>query len=526
MDDLLLTTDDEILDNGDISFDDGDLEFDDSQIGFDDENIVFGDDDASQTTQASREINDFNDDVDFNDGDLDADIDGTVVEDEDLMSDDSSHAEPGSLGHDFIGDNGSIVVQDVNDFENGFDFKYIPIDKIVITQRIRKLKSVESLVQSIQSTGLLMPVVVARTATEGLYVLLNGFRRMQACAKAGKTKIPCIINNNVNTPEIPILEAMYNHSQSYSIKEQVDYIDYLEKEKGIMNPSMIEYLLQMNNGDYSKLKDVLDDNDDDIVTKLMDGIYDIGTAFKKLEQRRKKESAEEKEDKKAARVYNDESESGADQIAGSGEEADGDALTEDQIKALTVNAENIDEDIDDSSLGEMIEEGKDLEGFKPHKQKVGEREYVDPIIKKTVMTRDNSTCQCCKRGGEQYVDILDYHHILPVFLGGADTPENGIMLCVACHRLVHLYSTGDLHIDSDLLKSDYADLDEEAKKRYENEQIFEDEKKRFKRIIKLGGVIRKGMVAKGMNKEQYKKEHSNANIGRRKPGVNAEQENT
>ena len=100
------------------------------------------------------------------------------------------------------------------------------------------------------------------------------------------------------------------------------------------------------------------------------------------------------------------------------------------------------------------------------------------------------------------------------------------MLCVACHRLVHLYSTDDLHIDTALLNGSYDNLSEEDKDRYENEQIFEDEKKRFKRIIKLGSVIRKGMVAKGMNKEQYKKEHSNNGIGRRKPGVNAEQEGT
>jgi hypothetical protein len=140
------------------------------------------------------------------------------------------------------------------------------------------------------------------------------------------------------------------------------------------------------------------------------------------------------------------------------------------------------------------------------------------------MARDNSTCQCCKRGGQQYVDVLDYHHVLPVFLGGADNPENGIMLCVTCHRLVHLYSTADLTIDSALLNSKYEDIDEEAKLRYENEQIFEDEKMRFKRIIRLGGVIRKGIAQKGLNREQYKKEHSNVGIGRRKPGVNAEQE--
>lgn len=458
------------------------------------------------------------------DDEEDTDIeDGVLVNDIDLH-DDENEMVP-SRESDFISDTGSIVVQDTSDDrENGFSIVYIDIEKIAITQRIRKMQSVEGLVQSIQSTGLLSPVTVAPTATEGLYVLLDGYRRLMACARAGKTKIPCVVNNKVSTPEIPILEAMYNHSQTYSIREQVDYINYLETQKGIMNPAMIEYLLQMNSGDYTKLKDILNDNDDDIVTKLYDGVYDIATAFKKLEQRRKKETAEEKENKKAARVYDNEEESGADQIQGSGEEANGDALTEEQIQALSINAENLDDDIEESSIEDMVNEDKDLEGFKPHKQKVGEREYVDPIIKKTVMARDNSTCQCCKRGGEQYVDILDYHHILPVFLGGADTPENGIMLCVACHRLVHLYSTDDLHIDSALLASDYDDLKDEDKSRYENEEIFEDEKKRFKRIIKLGSIIRKGIVAKGMNKEQYKKDHSNNGIGRRKPGVNAEQE--
>jgi len=47
---------------------------------------------------------------------------------------------------------------------------------------------------------------------------------------------------------------------------------------------------------------------------------------------------------------------------------------------------------------------------------------------------------------------------------------------------------------------------------------------RLKRIIKLGSVIRKGIAAKGLNKEKYKEQHSNAGIGRRRPGVNATQE--
>ena len=449
--------------------------------------------------------------------------DGALVDNIDLH-DDEDEPVP-TRESDFINDSGNIVVQDASDDrENGFNLQYVDIDKIAITHRIRKMQSVEGLVQSIQSTGLLQPLTVAPTLTEGLYVLLDGYKRIIACAKAGKTRVPCIINTKVSTPEIPILEAMYNHSSKYSIKEQIDYINYLETEKGIMNPAMIEYLLQMNSGDYTKLKDILNDNDDDIVSKLYEGVYDIATAFRKLEQRRKKESAEEKENKKAARVYEDAESSGVNQIEGSGEEADGSGLTDEQIKSLAINPETLDEDIENTSLNDMIEEDKGMEGFEPHKQKVGEREYIDPILKKSAMARDKNTCQCCKRGGEQYIDILDAHHILPVFLGGKDNIDNIIMLCVACHRLVHLYSTDDLHIDKALLNSSYDELSEDQKSRYDNEEIFEDEKQRFKRIVALGSTIRKGVVAKGMNKEQYKKEHPNTGIGRRKPGVKGEQE--
>lgn len=451
---------------------------------------------------------------------------GAEVDSNELLEELDDSERYGMIDNDFIGDSGGIVVQSTTDDEHGFEMKYIDIGKIAIMGRIRSQGSVDSLVQSIKSTGLLQPLTVAPTATDGWYVLLDGLRRIQACAKAGIARVPCVINNKVNTPEIPIIEAMYNHNKSYSIKEQISYIDYLEKQKGINNPTMIEYLLQMNNGDYSKLKDILNDDDEDIVSKLYDGTYDIATAFKKLEQRRKKESAEEKEKKKAEQVYGDEKESGMDQVQGAGDEGDGPPLTPDQIAELNINLNSLDDDAENGDLGEMLNDDANIEGFEAHKQKVGEREYIDPIIKKTVMARDNSTCRCCKRGGEQYVDTLDFHHVLPVFLGGDDSPENGVMLCVLCHRLVHLYSTGDLHIPDELVHGDYDTLPDDKKARYENKEIFEDEKNKFKRIVILGSKIRKGIAAKGMNREQYKKEHSNNGIGRRKPGKNAPQEHS
>ena len=309
---------------------------------------------------------DIDSNIEGNDTDFDEDIDyadGAVIDNDELLGDDEEEQDS-TDGADFISDSGNIVVQESRDEkEIGFELTYVSIDKIAITNRIRKIESVDGLVKSIKSTGLLKPLVVAPTVTEGVFVLLDGYRRIQACARAGLTRIPCIVNNRVSTPEIPILEAMYNHSKSYTIKEQVDYIEYLEKQKGIMNPMMIEYLLQMDSGDYTKLKDILMDNDDDIVSKLYSGQYTIAMAFKKLEQRRKKESNAEKENKKAAVVYGNEEETGASQIEGTGDEADGVALSDEQIKGLAFNVNELEDTVEDMSITEMIDSDNSLKGF-------------------------------------------------------------------------------------------------------------------------------------------------------------------
>ncbi len=406
---------------------------------------------------------------------------------------------PDDIG--FISDDGEIVVMDTDDDENNFKLVYVDIENIAIVQRIRKGTNVESLVKSIKSTGLLKPVVVAPTATDGIYVLLDGYRRILACARSGKRSIPCIVNMKVNTPEIPVLEALYNHNKIYTIKEMISYIDYLEKQKGIMSASMIEYLLQMNNGDYTKLKDILNDDDEDIVSKLLDGTYTIEQAFKKLEQRRKKESAEEKELQKAEKVYGDEAESGAESIVGSGEDVeDGPGLSEEEIKSLAIGAGELDSDLDDTSLSEMVEEGENIEGFKPHKQDPSKRERLDPALRKAVLARDNNTCQICKEiSGQEYLEVLDVHHIQEVYLGGDDSMENLLTACVVCHKLIHLYGRGDLHIRP-------------------LEQLTDKEQIKFKRIVKLGNIIRKGMALLGMKKDELKKLDKADTIGRRLKG--------
>lgn len=422
-------------------------------------------------------------------------------------------------GNNFIGSsNTAVVVQNNTDSQETFRIVYAPINSVAVTHRIRNNPNVDELQNQIKETGLLEPITVALTQTQGVYVLLDGFRRLVACARLGKTKIPCIINKNINVPDVPIIEAIYNKHKTYTIKEMVDYIDYLEKEKGVMNPQLIEYLLPLNPGDYNKLKDIIADNDDDILDKLFNGTFSIEQAFKKVEKKRKAMTADEKEAKKAEQA----SENGADleKINMQGEEVIGDEeqqLTEEQIAGLNASAGQLDEGLEEQTVEEMDEEANNIDqSFKPHQQSSKEREFIDPNLKKQVLVRDNYSCWCCKTGGEAFVDVLDFHHIVPVFLGGNDSKENATILCLTCHRMVHLYQTRDLYLPEG--KSE----DEIDKMSNEERVVYNAERDRYKRIIKLGTIIRKGMQQKGMNLQKYKKEHPIGNIGRNKPGKGQE----
>jgi 5-methylcytosine-specific restriction protein A len=278
---------------------------------------------------------------------------------------------------------------------------------------------------------------------------------------------------------------------------------------------MIEYLTQLNDGDYSKLKDLLNDNDEDIIPKLLDGTLSISEAFSKLEKRRKKETPEEREARQAQKVYDSKDQSVQESIKESGETAESpaDALTDDEVKEIMVNVQDLDDGLDDMSLEEMVEQSDQIEGFQAHKQKTGERERIDPAIKKATLARDNFTCQCCKMGGEAFVSVLDYHHVVPVYAGGSDSVENGISLCITCHNLVHQHGYGDLHLPAPKSEDELASMSERDR------ILYEEERMRYKRIVRLGDVCRKGLAKRGIKREQAKKDNPAYRVGRRMPGA-------
>lgn len=520
----------DIDDDDNIDLDDSILSDDAEQPENDSSEQPEDDSDQSEDDNYSllnEEMDDESDTSDSESDHVEADDDGTVIDGDDLLSEDTDDDENARIisqrnsSNNFLGDTPtqiSVASSDTN--QDTFRMVYADIGKIAVTKRIRTSQNVDDLQKQISETGLLEPITVGLTRTEGVYVLLDGFRRLIACAKLGKTKIPCVINRNINTADIPIVTALYNKNKVYTIKEIIEYISYLEKDMGIMNPQLIEYMLPLNPGDYNKLKDVLADNDDDILDKLYSGVFTIDQAFKKVEKNRKSMTQDEKDMKKLQQA----TENGQDmeKVKDQGEELsqaedEGSNMTEEQLNQLGANAQSLDDNLDDQSVEEMDKAANEIDNsFKPHQQKVGEREYIDPNLKKQVMARDGYKCWCCKTGGEAFVDVLDFHHIIPVFLGGKDTKENAVMLCLTCHRMVHLYQTRDLYLPDP--KSE-----DEVNAMTDGERaMYEAERNRYKRIIKLGTFIREGMHQKGMNLQQYKKEHPIGNIGRNKPGQGQE----
>lgn len=382
--------------------------------------------------------------------------------------------------------------------ESNFTLEYISIENIVIGRRIRNKHNISTLTKSVKTTGLLVPIIVAPTKTDYIYALVDGLDRLIAAAKNGITDVPCIIIHNLKTTELLIVEAMYNKKRSYTVKEIIEYIEYLENERNITNQSTIEFLLGMENGDSTKLKDLLNDGDEKLLEQLYTNQLSIGQAFKKMEARRRKESADEKELRLANKVYANTQKSGISTIDQVGEiSGDTDGLTDDEVERLSLSPNIINDD--SLSLSEMVNEGNSISGFEPKVQDVNNREYIDPALRKAVMARDNYTCQCCGIGGPLYIECMDFHHILPVYLGGEDSVDNAEVLCIICHKLVHLHGRGELFAIG-------------------SEHMSEEEEKKFREIVKRGNFIREGINRSGIELKEYKKSDNVVKIGRQKPG--------
>lgn len=395
----------------------------------------------------------------------------------------------------------NLIFTTTKDTGDKFKLCYVNYKKIKApSTRIRGEGIPEALVESIGGTGLLKPLDVIEF--KDVYILVDGYKRYVACVKNDILDIPCVINTSLKAEDIDLLEAIHNHYSPYTNKEIINYVNYLEDKRSIYDANTIEFLLQLDTGDYTKLKDILSDGDEKIIEKLENDKLNISGAFKKLESRRRKESKEAKELKRASKVYNEDSSVVTNNLGDVGEVSN---AKEDKCSKDTdidgKDVENLFSDSEDKNLDDLVEKSQQIAGFEPKKQDYKNRERLSPELRRSVLARDNNECQICHLiKGEECTEILDVHHIKEVYLGGEDKKDNLITVCLCCHKQVHLYARGDLHIRKEAELNEY-------------------EKTKYKKIVELGTKIRRDLKIKGLNKSDLKKVDNAETIGRTKDGT-------
>lgn len=59
-------------------------------------------------------------------------------------------------------------------------------------------------------------------------------------------------------------------------------------------------------------------------------------------------------------------------------------------------------------------------------------EFSNPSFRKVMKDNLGSKCVCCGS-----TNNIEYHHIVPISLGGRNNLENIVPLCVSCHKAAH-----------------------------------------------------------------------------------------
>lgn len=109
------------------------------------------------------------------------------------------------------------------------DIRTVPIEKILITERIRAEEgNLEDLAKNIREFGLINPITVMEQEKGG-YVLIAGYRRMKACEMLGFTAIMATVLSAVAAEERLKMEISENvERKNFTVSEQIEYANKLK----------------------------------------------------------------------------------------------------------------------------------------------------------------------------------------------------------------------------------------------------------------------------------------------------------
>ena len=506
----------------------GDFDTSDNDSGWDTDGWKTSEENTEEVEESTSESDDSmydsEDEDEIDSDDLFDDEDAETVEDnnetvEGVEESSESNAEPDlSTVSNYTGNPNAMTVAD--NIANSLAFscpvkitmQKIPVDQLIVSHFKKRSRetSIIGLTSIIEKWGIVQPLSVLKLVDDNQYLVLDGLRRLFAAIKSGIKEVECRVwdfeDKTVGKKMANVLSLMITRAEKYTAQEQWNMLQILE-DVNDLDPGMIEYLTQMNSGEAMKLKDIMTCNDfyaDEIKEKLLTGEFTIEQAYKKLANERKKENKLAKEDSTSVDVEglsandSDETKIVDDASEQSGNEEPVEHFSNGEVAEMLELAKT---GVDDTDVPlESLNKTEEIRGSDMH-QKVGERHPVDPAVRQGTFIRDGFKCRCCGLGGnEAYLSVLAFHHAVPVYLGGPDTKENGLTLCVTCHILLHNYLFGQLQVELD--------------------KLDEHEQQRFRNVFKYGNIALEAQKRRGMSKEDAKKQDTglkhpmpNANVG-------------
>lgn len=385
--------------------------------------------------------------------------------------------------YDDVFDGEEKVMHQISKLNSEIDVSYevINVDDIILSKFKKASRNTTAigLKGVVEEWGVVTPIHVMAMEDKDSYLLLEGLRRIFAAHSAGLKKIPAMVWNFSDIDEglkmANVISLMINRSQIYTAAEMWEQMQMLEKVNDA-SPGLIEYLLQMQQGDSMKLKDVMLAGMEysEIKEALLAGELSIEAAYKKLCNQRKKENRLQKEDEMQI------GEGTATDVS------DDQRLSADAVRELL----EMDEDDENKSLDELNESGYMEQ--EPELQDVNNRHPLDPKLRDDVLIRDNFKCRCCGKDFKNMLPAITVHHIVQVSQGGRDELNNLITVCSNCHLLIHCYAWDKISVN-------------EA-------ELSDTDKATYKKIFRFGNIIKKANTLCGKTKQQGKKDDNSHHL--------------
>lgn len=327
---------------------------------------------------------------------------------------------------------------------------YVDFDDLSFTEPIKRSRKETylGLTTSVGELGILNPIHVMVTKgyadyLDGVrdeefmgfkYVVIDGFRRVFAGKKNGIDGCNAVIwefeDKDLGSQLLTSLSRLLNRSQRHSWAE-VWYLYQVLEMQCIMSPGTLEYLLQLEPGDATKLKDIMTCDYPEVREELMSNKKTLAQCVNMLQKLRKDEDVLAMEDQMGLSKVEE-----AKSIIESNDDSRP-KLSDEDVKEILEMADDFDGELSDDDFDEMM--GNNIPD---ERQEVGNRHPLDPALRAAVLARDGYCCQVSGAGkglpSEVALAILNVHHLLPVHLGGRDSMENLITVSLDVHTLVHV----------------------------------------------------------------------------------------